>query len=436
MGEVNHRHTVRPIRAFVRMFVCLLTVLTLIGMAGFSAAAQAQDLDILIKGGHVIDPRNDIDEVMDVGIAGDTIAVVASNVSEDRTERVVDASGMYVTPGLVDSHVHVFHGTEPDAYISNSFTSVKPDGYTLRAGVTTAVDVGSAGWRNFRTFVEQTVERSETRILAFINIVGAGMKGGPIEQNVTDMDPKLTAMTAEEYSDIIVGVKLAHYDGRDWRPTDLAVTAGERAGIPMMVDFGHAEPPLSIEDLFFDHMRPGDIFTHAYANVGGRQAIVDEEGQLRPFIPDAQERGIVFDVGHGGGSFLWTQAVPATEQGLWPNTISTDLHTGSMNDGMKNMTNVMSKFLNLGMDLPDVIAASTWRPAQVIQRTDLGHLSEGAVADVAVLSLHEGEFGFLDVSGSRLDGSQKLIAELTIRAGDVAWDLNGIAAPHWRASDE
>lgn len=394
-------------------------------------SAKAQDLDLLIKDGHVIDPRNDIDAVMDVGIAADTIAVVASDVSPDRAETVVDASGLYVMPGLIDMHVHVFHGTEPDAYLSNSYSSVKPDAFSFRAGVTTMVDVGGPGWRNIRQFVEQTVNRSQTRVLAFLNIVGAGMKGNPEEQNLRDMDPKLTAMAAEQYDEIVVGVKLAHYQGHEWAPTERAIEAGREADVPIMVDFGHADPPLSIEELFLERFRPGDIFTHAYANVGGRESIVDAQGNLRPFVRDAQERGVIFDVGHGGGSFLFSQAVPATEQGLWPNAISTDLHTGSMNGGMKNMTNVMSKFLALGMPLDEVVAASTWHPAQYIQRTDLGHLSEGAVADVAVLNLREGDFGFVDVDGQKMEGTQKLEAELTVRAGRIVWDLNGMAAAPW-----
>jgi dihydroorotase len=197
------------------------------------------------------------------------------------------------------------------------------------------------------------------------------------------------------------------------------------------VDFGGYTPPLSIETLFMEKLRPGDIFTHCYAHVNGREAIVDDQGKLRPFVRKAQERGIVFDVGHGGGSFLWEQAVPAVEQGLKPNSISTDLHTGSMNGGMKSMLNVMSKFLNLGLSLQEVIAKSTWDPAQIIQREELGNLSIGAGADIAVLRLVEGDFGFIDTQGWRLDGKQKLVCELTLRDGAVVWDLNGISRPLW-----
>jgi dihydroorotase len=404
-----------------------------LGLLGASTPAQAQQLDLLINDGTVVDPKNDVNEVMDVGIAGDTIAVVAENVSPDRAEQVVDASGHYVTPGLIDIHGHVFHGTEEDAYLSNSYSALKPDAHTFRAGTTTIVDVGGPGWRNIRQFVNQTVEHSQTRVLAFINIVGAGMKGLP-EQNLEDMNPRMTAMAAEQYSDVVVGVKLAHYRGHDWTPTERAVEAGERADIPVMVDFGGASPPLSIETLFFDYLRPGDIFTHAYALLDQqdrRQSIVDEQHELRSFIPAAQERGIEFGVGHGGGSFDYDAAVPATQAGLWPDAISTDLHTGSMNDGMKNMTNVMSKMLELGMGLEEVIRASTWQPAQIIQRPELGNLDVGAPADVAVLDRREGRFGFVDVDGERREGSQKLVAELTVRAGDVVWDLNGLAASQW-----
>lgn len=397
-----------------------------------SNTLQAQSYDMLLKGGHVIDPKNDIDSPMDVAIKDGVIARVAENISLSDAERVVDANGLFVTPGLIDIHSHHFHGTEPNRYLSNSFTALPPDGFTFRVGLTTVVDVGGAGWTNFRQFKEQVIDRSETRVLSFINIIGDGMSGVvPFEQNINDMDPKMTALVAQQFPEI-VGVKLAHYHGHDWRPYRLALDAAEQAGIPLMVDFGGAEPVLPLETLFFDIFRPGDILTHAYRGTGQRrQPVVDENGKLRPGMLEAQERGIIFDVGHGGGSFIYDNAVPATQQGLWPNTISTDLHTGSMNGGMKDILNVASTFLNLGMSLTDVINASTWKPARVIQREDLGHLSEGAEADVAVFRLHEGEFGFMDARGNVIPGSEKLEAELTLRAGRVVWDLNGLASTIW-----
>lgn len=387
----------------------------------------AQSYDLLIKGGHVIDPKNDIDGVFDIAISENAITRVANDIPEENAQKVVDASGLYVTPGLIDMHSHNFYGTEPYRQYSNGFSALPPDGFTFRSGVTTVVDVGGAGWRNFRQFKDQVIDRSQTRVLAFINIVGDGMSG-VAEQNLADMDPRMTSIVANQFSEI-VGVKIAHYNGRDWEPYQRTVAAAEKANVPVMVDFGGAIPPLPIDSLLNDILRPGDIYTHVYGGgVEVRQAVIDENDQLRDGMLEAQENGVIFDVGHGGGSFFYSVAVPAIEQGLWPNTISTDIHIGSMNGGMKNMANLMSKFMNLGMSVQEVIEASTWKPAQVIKREQLGHLSEGAVADVAIFSLHEGDFGYIDSRGFSLSGSQKLQPELTIRAGNVVWDLNGLAA--------
>ncbi|SHE77388.1 dihydroorotase [Fodinibius roseus] len=419
-----------------------ITRIALLGwmLLAFSSVLQAQSYDLLLKGGHVIDPKNNIDEPMDVGISDGKIVEVSASLSPAEAETVVDASGLYVTPGLIDLHGHHYHGTEPDAYLSNSFTALPPDGFTFRAGVTTTVDVGGAGWRNFDHFKEQVIDRSRTRVLAFLNIIGSGMKGGVIEQNNDDMDPKMTALVARQHPEV-VGVKIAHYRGHEWGPYEQAVEAGERAGVPVMVDFGSASPPLSLEKLLLEVLRPGDIYTHMYGGSvdpdGARQAVIDEDKELREGMLEARDRGIVFDVGHGGGSFFYPVAIPAFEQGLRPTTISTDLHTGSMNDGMKNMLNVVSKMMDMGMSLGEVIEASTWTPAQVIGREDLGHLSEGAVADVAVFGMREGDFGFVDSRGNLKPGAdRKLETELTIREGEVVYDLNGLAASPWDEEEE
>jgi dihydroorotase len=394
--------------------------------------AIAPSYDLVLRGGRVLDARNGIDRVMDVAISEGSIAAVAPSIDSTDAGLVVDARGLLVAPGLIDLHTHLFFGTEENADYSNGFNSLPPDGFTFRSCVTTAVDTGGSGWRNFPQFKQQVIDRAGTRVLALLNIAGSGMKGGPVEQNLGDMDPKLTAQRALEFPGTIVGIKVAHYRGPEWDPVDRAVQAGSLAGLPVMVDFGGHEPPLSLEALLLTHLRPGDILTHTYAEVEGRVPIVDEAGRLRPFLRQARERDIVFDVGHGAGSFVFRQARPAMEQEFAPDTISTDLHRASMNGGMKDMLNVMSKFLSLGMTIEDAVRAATSSAARAIRRDDLGHLAVGAGADVAVLSVREGRFGFVDVGGIRHEGNRKLECELAIRAGKVVWDLNGIAIAQGR----
>jgi dihydroorotase len=420
----------RGVRVKPRLGRCVCAILWVIaGTTG--PTGQSPEFDLLIRNGHVIDPKNAIDGVLDVAVAAGRIAAVAPGLKPASARRVVDATGLYVVPGLIDMHAHVFYGTEKDAYLSNSDTAVQPDSHSFRSGQTTLVDAGGAGWRNFLQFKEQVIDRSRTRVLAFINIVGSGMKGGPVEQNLADMDAKLTAMRIRQHPGVIVGIKVAHYTGPEWDPVTRAVAAGAETNVPVMVDFGGHTPPLSLEDLLLTHLRPGDVLTHMYANVTGRVPIVDENGNVRPFVLAARKRGIVFDAGHGGGSFLFRQAIPAMAQGFTPDVISTDLHTGSMNAGMKDILNTMSKFVNMGMPLPAVIKSNTSRVAEVIRRPDLGNLSVGSEADIAVLNLRQGTFGFVDSGGGRLQGDRKLECELTVKAGQVVWDLNGMSRPLW-----
>lgn len=399
-----------------------------IGLLLIPTLSKAQSYEILILGGHVIDVKNNIDEIMDVAISEGKIAKVAANIPPSSAEKVIDAKGLFVTPGFIDIHSHNYHGTDPHSEYSNGLNALRPDEYNFRSGVTTVVDVGGSGWRNFLHFKEQVIDRSKTRVLAFLNIVGHGMKGHPWEQNLNDMDPKMTALLVSQYSEI-VGVKLAHYNGHDWEPIDRLIAAGIQADVPVMVDFGSAAPPLSLETLVMEKFRPGDIYTHMYGGGGsGREAVLDGNFDLRPGMIEAQKRGVIFDVGHGGASFFYKIAIPAMKQGLLPNTISTDGHVRSMMSGMKDMANVMSKFLNLGMSLKEVVAASTWKPANVIKQTALGHLSEGTEADVTVFNIRKGDFAFIDrTGGDKMIGNQKLEIEMTLRAGQIVWDLNGLA---------
>jgi dihydroorotase len=394
---------------------------------------MAQNYDIIIKGGRVIDPKNKIDAVMDLAIKDKKIALVSKSINEKEGKKIINANGLFVTPGIIDAHVHLYYGNNMDQGLMDGPSSVQADAFSFRAGVTTMVDVGSAGYRSFPKFKETSIDGSQTRILALINIAGEGMRGGPFEQTTKDMIPRRAAEVAKKYPDVVVGFKLAHYTGHEWGPVDSLMAAGKIANLPVMVDFGGATPPLSLEELLLKKFRPGDIFTHAYAYFpDSRESVIDENGKVKPYIFEAQKKGIKFDVGHGGGSFRWKVAVPSIQQGFYADVISTDLHTGSMNGGMKDMANTMSKFLALGLPLQDVINRSTWQPALMINRPELGNLSVGTEADVAVFSISKGDYGFIDIGTDKLKGTQKLVAELTIRAGRIVWDLNGLAAVEFK----
>jgi len=398
-----------------------------VALAVASAATAQQKYDLLLRGGHVIDPKNKISGIRDVAIAGGKVAEVAAKIDPAQAFKVVDVSGLYVTPGLIDIHAHVYTGTgERGSYAGDN--SVYPDGFTYRVGVTTVVDAGGAGWRNFEDFKDRVIDRSRTRVLAFINIVGHGMRGGRFENNQEDMQAESTAKMALKHKDLIVGVKTAHYSGPEWTPVEQAVKAGEFAKIPVMVDFGSNLPERPIMELLTKKLRPGDIYTHVYSGLRNEQT---EDGHVSPALLAGRKRGVIFDVGHGGGSFVWRVAAPLVKEGFLPDSISTDLHIGSMNAGMKDMLNVMGKFLALGLPLDDVILRSTWNPAKEIQREELGNLSPGSPADIAVLRVEKGDFGFIDMHGARLTGNQRFLCEMTLRDGKVAYDLNGLARPEW-----
>jgi len=406
----------------------LFTIFSLIFIYTFS---YGQNYDLVIKNGHIIDKKNNIDFIGDIGISNGIIKYVGEELPIDSSRKIINAESLIVVPGLIDIHSHNFHGTVPNRYLSNSFSALPPDGFSFRSGITTIVDVGGAGWKNFEVFKEQVIEKSKTRVLAFLNIIGLGMQGGEIEQNIDDMDAMLTAEMANKYPEHIVGIKLAHFNGYNWIPVDKVTKAGELSDRPVMIDFGGSNPLMPLDSLLLHKLRPGDIFTHTYANVRGRMSIVDGNNKLHDFVKEAQNKGIIFDVGHGGGSFAFSQAIPAINQGLKPNTISTDLHTGSMNGGMKDLLNVMSKFLNMGLNLNEVITSVTWDAAKSIKKENLGNLSVGSIADITILNLREGDFGFIDTKNKKMNGTKKLECELTIKDGKIVYDLNGLASLKW-----
>jgi len=404
-----------------------------------NAQESTKPYGIIIKGGHVIDPKNNIDGIMDIAITSPQgnqtsrtsvpaiegkIALVAKNIDENLGLKVINAKGMYVTPGLIDLHVHVFSGTNMKQQYMNGPSSVWPDGFTFRSGVTTVGDAGSSGWRSFPEFKNNIIDRSQTRILAFLNIIGDGM--GEFQQNVNDMDPNKAAEVAIANKKDVVGFKSAHFSGNPFIALDSAVKAGNISNMPVMLDLTYPSKPSisSVEDLFMNHLRPGDIFTHMYRLTF---PFFYDNDKVSALAFAAQKRGILFDIGHGGNGFTFARAIPSVQQGFLPYSISTDLHITSMNAGMKDMTNIMSKFLNMGLPLQDVILRSTWNPAKEIKREELGNLSVGSVADIAIFTLRKGKFGFTDSHNYLLKGTKKLETELTIRAGKIVWDLNGIA---------
>jgi dihydroorotase len=410
-----------------RILKFLFVIISGCGLFFIPSFTQGQDIDLLLKGGRVIDPKNKIDAKMDVAIAGGKIYKVAANIPANTAKKVVDVTGLYVTPGLIDPHTHVFVGSSVGKFAGGT-SSVTPDDFTLRAGVTTVVDAGTAGWRNFEEFKKSVIDLSKTRVLSFLNAFGTGMVGSPGEEDVNDMDLKMKADIVKKYPDIIVGIKLGHYRGGQWSVFEKAEEDARSLNIPLFIECHLSN--LSLEGQL-SRMRPGDIMTHCFERVNERTPFVDASGKVLPYVLDARKRGIFFDLGHGGGGFWFSQAIPAVKQGFYPDSFGSDLHHNSVNAGMKDMLTSMSKFLNMGMPLQEIINRGSWIPAKSIKREDLGNLSVGAVADVAVLRLKEGKFGFVDAGGGKMDGTRKLEAEMTIRGGNVVWDLNGMSAIAW-----
>lgn len=400
-----------------------LALVAAILCASVPAAAQKK-YDLLLQGGQVIDPRNSVSGIRDVAIAGGKIAAVAPKIDVADAAKTIDVRGLFVTPGLVDIHTHVYAGTgEKGSYAGDN--SIYPDVVAPRSGVTTVVDAGGSGWRSFEDFKQRIIDRSTTRVLAFLNIVGHGMRGGKFEQDLSDMSAQPTAEMARRYPGLIVGIKTAHYSGPEWAPVERAVEAGALAALPVMVDFGARKAERPLAELVTKKLRPGDIYTHMYSGLRGEQ---DESGKVNSALWEARKRGVLFDVGHGATSFAWRIAVPAIKEGWLPDVISTDLHVASMGGGMKDMPNVMSKFLALGLPFDDIVRKTTWDAARAIRQEAIGHLSVGATADVAAWRIERGSFGFVDGSGIRLNGSQRVVSELTLRNGKVVYDLNGLSA--------
>lgn len=417
-------------------FVIIASLAIVLGFPCAIVAQTPPHYDLLLKGGHVIDPANHIDEVRDVAVSQGKIAAVEKNIPADEAGKVVDVSKLYVTPGLIDIHYHIGHGGAPLNWFTpearaHALPLGIPADMALQSGVTTIVDAGTAGAETFLEEKEEVIDRAKVRVLAFLNIVANGMGGG-LEGSLDQMDPRLCATTITRYRDIIVGVKTAHYWTKEpwdaehvpWAAVDRAIECGTLANVPVMYDFW-PRPERTYEDLL-KKMRPGDIHTHVFAQ---QFPIILADGKINPALAEARARGVIFDVGHGAGSFWFRNAVPAFKQGFIPDSISTDLHVGDYN--VVSMTNVMSKFLAMGVPLDDVIRRSTVNPAAEIRRPELGTLSVGKDADIAVLELMKGHFGYIDCGVAKMDGNERLLGRMTIRAGRILYDPSGLSMVDW-----
>jgi dihydroorotase len=402
-----------------------------------SSLAQSPRYDLLLKGGHIIDPANHLDAVMDLAVSGGKIAAIEKDIPASAAGKVVDVSGLYVTPGLIDIHYHVGHGGaplnwfEPSAREREASLGMFAD-LALQSGVTTIVDAGTSGADTFLQTKLEVIDHAKVRVLAFLNIVANGMNGG-LEQTVDQMDVKRCAETINKYPDLIVGVKTAHYwteapwDGEHtpWAAVDRAIACAEATHRPVMYDFW-PRPDRTYADLLLKKARPGDIHTHVFAQ---QFPILLPDGKLNPILLEARNRGVIFDVGHGAGSFWFRNAVPAVKQGFVPDSMSTDLHTG--NFIILSFDEVISKFRAMGVPLDDLIKRSTVNPANEIHRPDLGTLSVGKEADIAVLDELHGKFGYIDCGVARMNGNVRIIARMTVRAGHIVYDPSGLSMVEW-----
>lgn len=404
-------------------------------LAASPALAQATPgYDTVIKGGHVIDVANKINQRMDVAVLGGKIARVDKDIPAAEGKTTIDVSGYYVTPGLIDLHICCYY-TRLDLA-----PSVIADHHCLPSGVTTCCDGGTAWADNFEDF-KKIIDRSKMRILSFLNIAAPGAESAKAEQDPSQFKVKLAAETAKKYSNLIVGFKTGHYGGKfdktrtPWASIDAILEAGRLTGLPVLADFtpmpAQGEfPARSYREFLLEKLRPGDIVTHCLAN---RYPFLTADGKLNPDVTKARDRGVKFDLGHASGSFVLRLVVPAVQQGFIPDSISADLFSDTPVTVGINLANVMSKFLCLGVPLEDVIRRTTVYPAQMLHRPELGTLSVGSTADIAVFEMLKGKFAFRGSGGGKIVGDKRLQCVMTLFGGQIVYDHPyGLSTPLWQ----
>ncbi len=375
-------------------------------------------MELALVGGHLIDPHAAKSGKFDVGFSGDRVTHVEDAINREDARSVIDVSGKFVSPGLIDLHTHVYHG--------GTSLGVHPDNLARRAGTTTFVDAGSAGAGNFLGFHDHIIQRSRSRILAFLNISFSGIFGFDVNVGeCRDLDlcnPGQTLDKAREFGDRIIGVKVRvghNTSGANGiSPLEIAKQASDKLGKPLMSHID--KPPPSIEAVL-QRLGSGDILTHCFRPFPNQP--VTAEGMVKKEVLAARERGVVFDTGHGKGSFGFESAIKMLEHGFEPDVISSDVHAQSIDGPAHDLLHVMSKFLALGMDLETIVAKATIAPARAIDQTDLGHLNVGAKGDATIFHLEEGRFEYFDTVGERITSNSRLVCDGLVIDG-VYWGMD------------
>jgi dihydroorotase len=370
-----------------------------------------------LKGGRVIDPSQGLDGVADVAFSGGRVAAVAKGI-DAKGAPVRDVCGLIVSPGLIDLHTHVYWG--------GTSLSIDAEDFARKSGVTTAVDTGSAGPGNFAGFRKHVIERSAARILAYLHVSHAGIWGFHRNvmvgesTNIDLLDPKLAVEVANANKDVIVGIKIRvcrHASGdQGIAPLKIALEVAEATSLPLMAHVGEA-PPTYREVVSL--LRPGDVLTHAFRPFPN--APVGAQGSIWPEVRAARERGVLFDIGHGMGSFAFKTARGMLANGFLPDTISSDIHLLCIDGPAFDQVTTLSKFLCLGVPLPEVLRRSTVNAAMALRRPELGSLKVGSVGDATLLHVEEGSFDYVDVEGEHLEGRQRIVSKGVVIAGKWWW---------------